>query len=256
MNSNKWQVLNFHDFINESYLEESHAPLYHTTSVYNAYEIIKDNALNPFIEIISFSRNKDFIYDNGSITFICNQSKLKNNFKIVPFRYGQGTNLENEFEEQIEKPIFKLNNYLISIRLNNSINKFKNSEYGSKYEKREAYEDLIPLLHNYSIKYNIPIIDQKERVVDLKPELEKVLTEGIYNKDLFGIRLRSDKFMDEDFYRVQYSSYTPIMGTGEENKFIKFLKKNNINYSQFGSHIVKLDSKNYFKMKDNINGTK
>ncbi len=60
-------MFNFSDFIEESYLDSSKAPLYHYTNIYTFYKILNDNKLNigffenPFldknIKFISLSRD-------------------------------------------------------------------------------------------------------------------------------------------------------------------------------------------------------
>jgi len=48
-------MFNFNDFIEESYLDSSKAPLYHYTNIYTFYKILNDNKLdisffeNPFL---------------------------------------------------------------------------------------------------------------------------------------------------------------------------------------------------------------
>ena len=51
-------MFNFYEFIEESYLDSSKAPLYHYTNIYSFFKILNDDKLsvgffeNPFLELI------------------------------------------------------------------------------------------------------------------------------------------------------------------------------------------------------------
>ena len=62
------KIKGFNEFLLESYLLGSRAPLYHSTSIHSAIQILEDNTLKPSKtwKVISFTREKDFIYEDSS----------------------------------------------------------------------------------------------------------------------------------------------------------------------------------------------
>lgn len=190
----------FENFIEESYLLGSRAPLYHTAPITNSYGILKEDKLKstvipdkfwsanyPAPRVISFTRNKDFIYENYPVTFVLDGDKLKNKFKIRPMDYfvkTVGTHMKPksmraadnfEFEEAVEaKEINDLHKFLIEIRLNDSLFQYyKNHPRNSREEFRESYEDLIKMLIFYKAHHDTKVTLQDGRewsLQDLRDE--------------------------------------------------------------------------------------
>lgn len=135
----------------KSFLAEARmAPLYHTTNIRNAREIIEDNKLNRGWpdpsghwhakngEIISLTRNLPFaLMWKGSygVVLELDQQKLSHNYKIVPFSYfarsmkgsrrfptqrtvttGKDYDFDNQFEESIvNADVTNINKYITKI---------------------------------------------------------------------------------------------------------------------------------------------
>lgn len=164
MNISKFDIFN-----NESYLESNYAPLYHNTSTYSFYYIIKDNILkrsyhdNPFnnnkIKMISLSRNKnlDISYYNSLLDVVIelDTNLLNKKYKIIPYDYFIHSNKEDkpksninrkqpfEFEEIILNDINNIIFYIISVN-------FKNYSIFN-----DRISELLPFLKNKNIKiYN------------------------------------------------------------------------------------------------------
>jgi hypothetical protein len=267
------RIKRFENFIEESYLEGSHAPLYHTTSIYFASEILDADMLKSTKDTgfhiskqeiknlpISFTRDKDFIYDEGPVTFILDQDKLKENYKIKSYDWLYSIHAEDhtkkadpkrgvefESEETVYGRIENLHKYLTEVRLNPRISIFKNAKPNTREEYREAYEDLMVSLKKYTEKYNIKVVDNKGNEVPLDVE---ELTEGIYNKNS-GTRVYYTKAADEDSYRVYYSSYKPIVGKTPD-EFMKFLKGKGIEHTKAGGNAVKMNKAGIDKLKKSM----
>ncbi len=178
-------VKNFNSFVRESYMAGALAPLYHTTNITNSLEILKQDALIPWkvngVGRISFTRDRNLIYLNGSVTFVLDQNKLKDNHSIVPFDFRASAEKSSktwrdkyfkdspykystpelrkykresgdlEFEETIKGNLKNLHAYLLEIRLNDSMQSKK---------KLKTTEDFINFLIPYSDKHGIKITDQ------------------------------------------------------------------------------------------------
>jgi len=155
-------IKRFDDFINESYLLGSRAPLYHTTNIYAASFILNENEikLGGNDGSVSLTRDKNFKILDEAVTFVLDGEKLSQNFKIVPFDYFNFSHKTKadprrtspqdvEFEEVIKKPIKHLDKYLLEIRLNDSIETSRTAPINTREELREAYEDLINAIINY-----------------------------------------------------------------------------------------------------------
>lgn len=110
-------------------LEGRDAPLYHCTSIYNAYKILDSDKLNPVARPstvtgdkssnISFTRDKNYsVSGDAIIQLTFDQRKLSQRYKIVPIA-ELGFSRESGWTESEErlitnKPI-KVSDYLISI---------------------------------------------------------------------------------------------------------------------------------------------
>lgn len=258
------RIKGFSDYVNESYLNGARAPLYHTTGIFFAPQILEEDTLkaSPTWKVVSFSRNKDFIYEDKPVTFEIDQDKLSQNYKIVPFDYSykidheasrkfQRESPDFESEEMVHGDIKDIHKYILSIRLNDNINRYKNYKYGTKEEYREAYDDLIVALLDYTAKYNVKVTDQKGNEIT-RENLMKMeeLTEGIYNKDS-GTRLFYSKASDEDTYKVYYSSYKPVIGKDPDD-FMKFLKRKGITHHKVGKNSVTMNKSNVDKLKKSM----
>ncbi len=163
----KNKMKKFQEFIEESYLESNHAPLYHYTDIYGFNDIIKSNTLkvgiydNIFkdkkIKMVSLSRNKnvDFGYYKYFMDVIIelDKNKLMKNYKIIPYDFFIHTNKENrtkddllrkspfEFEEIILTDVKDILKYIISVD-------FKNKTFLNANET-------IPILDKNNIKIYI-----------------------------------------------------------------------------------------------------
>lgn len=90
-------MLNFKDFIEESYLESNFAPIYHFTNSYYLLTILRENILkvgwfdNPFfgkkIKIISFARNNKLNIGNYKIDLNVILCFDKNKMLLINNRY-------------------------------------------------------------------------------------------------------------------------------------------------------------------------
>jgi hypothetical protein len=129
-------IKDFSGFIDESYLDSNHAPLYHFTSVWCLNSILKLNTLslgyydhkigNKIIKIVSLTRDKSFDIKNKDFELkIClDKDKLVNNYKTNPYDFfnskGDNKKWEErnnpfEFEEVINCDIKNLNRYILYI---------------------------------------------------------------------------------------------------------------------------------------------
>lgn len=91
--------------------------MYHSTSVSNAYKILKSNKLelrqhkgdDP---AVSFTHDKRTVY--GSIVFIMDQEKLSHNYKLLPID-DIGRNTSNSSEERVLRDINNIKRYIMMI---------------------------------------------------------------------------------------------------------------------------------------------
>jgi hypothetical protein len=167
------KINKFGSFIDESYLDSNHAPLYHFTNSFYLELILEENELkvgwfeNPFfndkLKMISFSRNKklDLNYYKEDINVIICLDKYKlinRGYKFYPYDFfiqsGKETlpksNIKRkesfEFEEATLKNIINIDNYLLSVDFINE----------SLYD---SYKSV-----NILKKKNIPIYENGRRV--------------------------------------------------------------------------------------------
>lgn len=92
-------IKDFSGFIDESYLDSNHAPLYHFTSVWSLNDILKLNELSlghydhkigeKISKIISLTRDKSFNIENREFEVkICiDKDKLISNYRINPYDF-------------------------------------------------------------------------------------------------------------------------------------------------------------------------
>src|SRR5574343_517899 len=117
----------------ESYLAGASAPLYHSTTIFFASQILdSDVILGP----VSLTRDARYVIDADEhpVTFILDRNKLSSDYKIVPFNYLQQIKRKDprklfnhtEAEEVIYKDIKNLHRYIIGIRFNDSIQTYRN----------------------------------------------------------------------------------------------------------------------------------
>lgn len=135
-------VNKFEFFIDESYLDSNHAPLYHFTNNFYLESILEENELtvgwfeNPFfnskLKIISFSRNKNLnlehYKDDINVIICLDKDKLINKgYRFYPYDFFIQNRKETlpksnikrkepfEFEEATLKNISNLDNFLLYI---------------------------------------------------------------------------------------------------------------------------------------------
>lgn len=130
-------------------IEFRSAPLYHGTSITNAYSIISDNTIEGqyvgwlgIKEGVSLTRNlnvaKSFAYDSfgggrsvdNAVIFELNQAKLTQNYKIIPYNYWSSRTRTteksgkeelhsgakfNEYEELVSGNIKNIDRYIEKI---------------------------------------------------------------------------------------------------------------------------------------------
>lgn len=130
-------IKDYFDFVDESYLDSNHAPLYHFTSIWSLIGIFKLNTLSlgyydhnfggNIKKIVSLTRDRFFNIDNKEFEVkIClDKDKLINNHKMNPFDFFSGKgdkkkwNIDRvnpfEFEEVINCDIKNLNRYILYI---------------------------------------------------------------------------------------------------------------------------------------------
>jgi hypothetical protein len=159
-------MLSFKEFIIESYLNSSKAPLYHITTASKLIDIFDSNTLNIGIikhptekgdlEILSLTRDLslDIPHIDRDVIICLDKDKLSHNYKFIPYDFFIHTNKEihkkwekdriNPFEsEEIShKNIKNLNKYIIYIE-------FESLEFYKKYYEKK--------LIDYINKYNIDI---------------------------------------------------------------------------------------------------
>lgn len=185
-------IKRFDEFINESYLLGARAPLYHTTQIYFASEILDQNLLagrntgrGDFEKVISLTRDKNFIYDDYPVTFVLDQDALKKDHNIVPFDFfskQNGLSKDNpkrkdfEFEETVKGDIKNLHKYLLEIRINDSISLYKNATPNTREELREAYDDLMYSLKKYKDQYGIKVVNSNGKEYNIESEQSVEMT--------------------------------------------------------------------------------
>jgi hypothetical protein len=134
-------MFNFDQFIEESYLDSSKAPLYHYTDIYTFFKILNDNKLNvgffenPFLDssvkFVSLSRNPDLDFTyykfNLDVVIELDNNKLRNNYKLIPYDFfikSEKTKYSKfdtrrkepfEFEEVILEDINNIISYILSV---------------------------------------------------------------------------------------------------------------------------------------------
>lgn len=101
--------------------EYKSSPIYHGTSIKNAYLIVYSNELRGNVSNetetygVSFTRNKNEAY--GSVYIKVDQEKLSYNYKIHPI-YRDGIAGRDLAEERVDKTITNIRKYIIEIGLN------------------------------------------------------------------------------------------------------------------------------------------
>lgn len=266
MNSLKWpehkpmkNIKRFEQYVNESYLSGSKAPLSHSTNVWYAKDILDTNVLKKqdtgTTSVVSLTRDPNFTYMDLPVTFVLDADKLSSNYKIVPFDYmnfePEGkANPERkgdfEYEETVDRDIKNLDRYITEIRFNPSIDKIRNAPLNTKEEWRESYEDLIKAIikykeDNYSNKLKVFFKGKEVDDEFLKNEINPI-TEGIY-KPGFNNKIYVSKAADQKNYKVYYSSYKPMI------EFKKHLDNNGINHIKYDDKTVTMDKENVDKLK-------
>lgn len=140
-------MFNFYEFIEESYLDSSKAPLYHYTNIYSLFKILNDDKLsvgffeNPFldksIKFVSLSRNPNLDLSHYKmdldVVIELDVNKLKNSYKVIPYdffiRSGKTKYTKSdlrrkepfEFEEIILKDIENVTSYILSVNFKDDI---------------------------------------------------------------------------------------------------------------------------------------
>lgn len=256
------KIQRFDQYINESYLESSRAPLSHSTSIWSALDIINSNRLEPSTakNSISFSRSPSYTFFDHPVSFVFDAEKLGTKYKITPFDFMQHSARTKanpsrsgsfEYEETINKPVDNLDKYITEIRLNDTIDLSRNSKHNHPKELREMYEDLIQGILTYKEMHPSVKIFFKGKEVDetfLKNELN--ISEGIYSK-MSGTRMYVSKAADEKDFKVYYSTYKPNAADSKE-EFMGFLKQHGIEHTKAGGNALKMDKANVEKLKRSL----
>lgn len=178
----------FEQFVEESYLQGSRAPLYHSTSIFFAASILQEDRLKgprrnfggfKSPDIISLTRDKHFIYNQNPVTFVIDQEKLKQDHKVRPVDFfgklGTYNNKGEEAEEEVLSNVENLHKYLVAVRLNDSMDFYATYNRSSREMYREAYADFVKALDEYMAKHpHIKVIDEKENQVDVKALVSKI----------------------------------------------------------------------------------
>ena len=146
-------IKNFTDYIEESYLDSNHAPLYHICGIHSLYDILKDNILkkgyfeNPlngeFLHMVSLTRykklNLNYYKEFCECIIELDKNKLSQNYKIYKYDFFIHAKQEDkpksninrnkpiEFEEMILNDILNIDKYILSIDfINNSLSIISN----------------------------------------------------------------------------------------------------------------------------------
>ena len=166
-------ILDFTDFVEESYLDSNHAPLYHFTTIWHLKDILETNKLSvgyydhlvngEKTKIVSLTRDKNFNinYKEFEVKICLDKQKLISNFKINPYDFfsvSKGDlkkwdlNRINPFEneEVINYDIKNINKYILYID-------FFNIDYIYPYLR-----DIKFYINKYNIECRI-----NEKVIDI-----------------------------------------------------------------------------------------
>lgn len=176
----------------EAYLESSRAPLYHSTNIFAAKDILDEDCIKPDPHAdpnfmpkpagISLTRDRNLVYDNNPITFVIDQEKLRELGRTEQFDYynkiqsrSKNKDVEFEAEEVFHGEIKPLHRYLIGVRMNNKFDFYRNFRGSSKEEIQESFQDFMESLENYVVKYKIKLFDRLN--ADVSPDsLEAIRT--------------------------------------------------------------------------------
>lgn len=180
----------FEQFIEESYLKGGRAPLYHSTRIFFAATILEEDQLRhpkrSFQGIaspkrISFTRDKNFVFEENPVTFVVDQEKLSVKHKIEPFDFfgqfepGTRRSKGGEFEESVVGDIKELHKYLIAIRFEESMDFYATYNRSSREMYRESYADFIKALDEYVKKHpHVQVIDHNEKPIDIQAKMAKI----------------------------------------------------------------------------------
>lgn len=145
-----------------SLTEQSHASLFHGTLDINLIDILRDNELKENepdygdlpLKGVSLTRNIDVAKSFGHVVFELDQNKLKQNYKIVPFRYPEelkgNSYIKDEAEEFLVGTLKNLNRYTIKIWM------FQTKEQYVEFEKKlkiHSQADIESILNNNRINW-------------------------------------------------------------------------------------------------------
>lgn len=125
-------ILNFQQWLNESFLSGGRSPLYHATTFYSLTSILNTDALvaNPEDDnSISCSRSLDYVFLDNPVVIVLDTDKIKQRHHVHSFDWA-GVNrnsyhpkadpyrsMEFEDEDRINGTVQPLHNYLIEILL-------------------------------------------------------------------------------------------------------------------------------------------
>lgn len=125
-----------------SLIEQSRASLFHGTLDINLIDILKDNELKENepdygdlpVKGVSLTRNIDVAKSFGHVVFELDQNKLKQNYKITPFKYPEelkgNSYVNDEAEEFLVGSLKNLDRYTIKILM------FQTKEQYVDFEKK------------------------------------------------------------------------------------------------------------------------
>lgn len=174
----------FEKFIEESYLAGSRAPLYHSTNIFAAKEILDEDCIKPDPHAdpnfmpkpagISLTRDRDLVYDNNPITFVIDQDKLREMGRTTQFDYynkiqsrAKNKDVEFEAEEVFRGDIKPLHKCLIGVRMNDKFDFYRNFRGPSREEIQESFQDFMESLEDYVQKHDIRLFDRLNKEVEL-----------------------------------------------------------------------------------------
>lgn len=172
----------FEKFIEESYLAGSRAPLYHSTNIFAAKEILDEDCIKPDPNAdphfmpkpagISLTRDRDMVYDNNPITFVIDQDKLREMGRTTQFDYynkiksrTKSKDVEFEAEEVFHGEIKPLHRCLVGVRMNNKFDFYRNFRGPSKEEIQESFQDFMESLQRYAAEYKIKLFDRLNKEI-------------------------------------------------------------------------------------------
>ena len=152
-------ILNFQQWLNESFLSGGRSPLYHATTFYSLTSILNTNAIvgNPDDnDTISCSRSLDYVFLDHPVVIALDAEKLRVHHHVHPFDWA-GVNrnsyhpksdphrpLDFEDEDRVDGDIYPLDKYVVEILM---------YERPLKTPQTVNMRNLISAIEKYLVKY-------------------------------------------------------------------------------------------------------